>query len=69
MFFLYRTNYLNDSNKFVDFIYKCMETRFKEVYDAPSAMILEVEQEGVICNSGETEGFGTGKNYDGSIFD
>ena len=30
-----------------------METRFKELYDAPSAMILEVEQEGVICNSGE----------------
>ena len=32
-----------------------METRFKELYDAPSAMILEVELEGVICNSGEQD--------------
>ena len=46
-----------------------METRFKEVYDAPSAMILEVEQEGVICASGETEGYGKGNSYDESIFD
>ena len=53
----------------MDFIYKCMETRFKEVYDAPSAMILEVEQEGVICASGETEGYGKGNIYDESIFD
>ena len=44
-----------------------METRFKELYDAPSAMILEVEQEGVICASGGTEGFGKGNSYDGSI--
>lgn len=46
-----------------------METRFKELYDAPSAMILEVEQEGVICASGETEGFGKGNSYDESFFD
>ena len=46
-----------------------METTFKDLYKAPSTIVFEVEQEGVICASGETEGFGTGKNYDGSIFD
>ena len=46
-----------------------MENKFKELYDAPSAMILEVEQEGVICASGETESYGKGNSYDGSIFD
>ena len=46
-----------------------METKFKNLYEAPSTIVFEVEQEGVICASGETEGFGTGNNYDGSIFD
>ena len=46
-----------------------MESRFKELYDAPSVMILEVEQEGVICASGETEGYGNGKSSDESFFD
>ena len=70
MFFLCRTNYLNDSNKFVRFsIYKCMESRFKELYDAPSVMILEVEQEGAICASGDIEQFINGNSYDDSNFD
>lgn len=46
-----------------------METKFKNLYEAPSTIVFEVEQEGVICASGETEGFGTGNSYDGSIFD
>ena len=46
-----------------------METRFKELYDAPSAMIFEVEQEGVICASGDTEQFINGNSYDDSNFD
>ena len=28
-----------------------METKLKELYDAPSMMIVEVKQEGVICGS------------------
>ena len=46
-----------------------MENKFKELYDAPSAMILEVEQEGVICASGDTEQFINGNCYDDSNFD
>ena len=46
-----------------------MENKFKELYDAPSAMILEVEQEGVICASGDTEQFINGNSYDDSNFD
>ena len=46
-----------------------MENKFKELYDAPSAMILEVEQEGVICTSGDTEQFINGNSYDDSNFD
>ena len=46
-----------------------METKFKNLYEAPSTIVFEVEQEGVICASGETEGFGTGNSYDESIFD
>ena len=30
-----------------------METKLKELYDAPSMMIVEVKQEGVICASGD----------------
>jgi hypothetical protein len=29
-----------------------METKHKEFYDAPSVIIVEVKQEGVICASG-----------------
>ncbi len=29
-----------------------METKLKELYEAPSTMIFEVKQEGVICASG-----------------
>lgn len=29
----------------------CMETNHKELYEAPSMTVIEVEQEGVICNS------------------
>ena len=47
----------------------CMETNHKELYEAPSMTVIEVMQEGVICASGDTEGFGTGNSYDGSIFD
>lgn len=46
-----------------------METKFKNLYEAPSTIVFEVEQEGVICASGETEGYGKGNSYDESIFD
>ena len=38
---------------FIEFtlIYNHMETKLKELYDAPSMMIVEVKQEGVICAS------------------
>lgn len=29
-----------------------METKLKELYEAPSTMVFEVKQEGVICASG-----------------
>lgn len=32
-----------------------METKLKELYEAPSTMVFEVKQEGVICASGESE--------------
>ena len=32
-------------------IYNHMETKLKELYEAPSTMIFEVKQEGVICAS------------------
>lgn len=46
-----------------------METTFKDLYKAPTTIVFEVEQEGVICASGETEGYGKGNSYDESIFD
>ena len=46
-----------------------METTFKDFYKAPSTIVFEVEQEGVICASGETEGYGKGNSYDESFFD
>ena len=46
-----------------------METKQKELYEAPSTMVFEVKQEGVICASGGTEQFGNGNNYDDSFFD
>lgn len=39
------------------------------LYEIPSLTVLEVRQEGVICASGDTEGFGTSNSYDESIFD
>lgn len=36
-----------------------METKHKELYEAPSTMVFEVRQEGVICASGENT------NWDG----
>ena len=32
-----------------------METKRKELYEAPSTMVFEVAQEGVICASGDPE--------------
>lgn len=32
-----------------------MEAKLKELYEAPSTMVIEVKQEGVICASGESE--------------
>ena len=46
-----------------------MERTKKLRYEAPSTTVLEFWQEGVICASGNTEGFGTGNSYDESIFD
>lgn len=46
-----------------------METKLKELYEAPSTKVFEVKQEGVICASGGTEQFGNGNNYDDSFFD
>ena len=45
-----------------------MEAKQKELYEAPSMMVFEVKQEGVICASGGTEQFGNGNNYDDSLF-
>lgn len=39
-----------------------METKHKEHYEAPSTMVFEVKQGGVICASGEKTGWGG--NYD-----
>ena len=30
-----------------------METKLKELYDAPSMLVFEVKTEGVICTSGD----------------
>lgn len=46
-----------------------METKKKERYEAPSAMVFEVRQEGVVCASGGTEQFSNGNSYDDSMFD
>ena len=46
-----------------------METTFKDFYKAPSTIVFEVEQEGVICASGDTEQFINGNSYDDSNFD
>lgn len=35
-----------------------METKHKELYEAPSTMVFEVRQEGVICASGENTDWG-----------
>ena len=32
-----------------------METKIKDLYKAPSTMVFEVKQQGVICASGEVE--------------
>ena len=45
-----------------------MEAKQKELYEAPSMMVFEVKQEGVICASGGTEQFGNGNNYDDLLF-
>ena len=46
-----------------------METKFKNLYEAPSTIVFKVEQEGVICASGDTEQFINGNSYDDSNFD
>ena len=46
-----------------------METRFKDLYEAPSMTVIEVMQEGVICASGDTEQFINGNSYDDSNCD
>lgn len=46
-----------------------MEAKQKELYEAPSTMVIEVKHEGVICASGGTEQFLNGNNYDDSFFD
>ena len=45
-----------------------METK-RQFYEAPSTMVFEVKQEGVICASGGTEQFGSGNSYDDSDFE
>lgn len=32
-----------------------METKLKELYEAPSTMVFEVKQEGLICQSGNID--------------
>ena len=44
------------------FINYNMETKNKELYDAPSTRVFEVKQEGVICASGPL-------NNEGAAFD
>lgn len=46
-----------------------METKIKDLYKAPSTMVFEVRQEGVICASGDTEQFGEGESYGDLFFD
>lgn len=41
-----------------------METIHKELYEAPSTMVFEVRQEGVICASGDPDGNWFGNEED-----
>lgn len=36
-----------------------MNTEHKELYDAPSTIVFEVKTEGVICESGLRDSYGT----------
>jgi len=44
-----------------------METKPKELYEAPSTMLFEVRQEGVICASGDPAD-ATRQNYEYEIW-
>ena len=40
----------------------------KRFYDAPSVRVYEVIHQGVLCGSGDTEGYGNGNEYDDDDF-
>jgi hypothetical protein len=44
---------------------KKIEKRF---YEAPSSRVYEVAQQGVLCQSGNTEGYQNGEEYDDDDF-
>ena len=47
-----------------------METKKKQHYEAPEALMVELIQHGVLCASGDTEAFhGSGNNYNDSDFE
>ena len=40
-----------------------MDTKQTQLYESPAVRIVEIAAEGVVCQSGGTEKFTTGKSY------
>ena len=40
-----------------------MDTKLTQLYESPAVRIVEIAAEGVVCQSGGTERFTTGKSY------